>query len=202
MHVSPQVMGWIIVSPEGPEWFTSSLGISLLSEIASVQEDCFPASSTGMPHLTPKDSWDMPTVRGEKGTPGDRFYDLLPIKGALKLSSKGDCNSQKSKQKVNQLVHTTETNSNSFHPLSKALLLTSFTPLFFSSSIYPSSKRLLTKVFHLSAGTASVPAPTVSCYRVSVSMQLNPETTGRTSAAQVGWWGRQPLGKWTSQGTS
>lgn len=64
---------------------------------------------------------------------------------ALKLSSKEDCNLQRSKQNLNRLVHTTETNS--------SLLLAELC-FFPSTFIHASSKVLLSKVFHLSADTA------------------------------------------------
>ena len=128
-------MGQIIISPEGPQWFRSSVGLSSIPKIVSVQGDCFPASCIGIHHPSPKETWDMPTVCGGQGTLGGRpanwLWLTMPTKGALKLSSKGDCNLQRSKQKVNQLVHTTEANSHSSHPLSRALLLTCLFPLFF-----------------------------------------------------------------------
>lgn len=143
MHISLQVRGRNMVSPEGPEWFRTSGGISSIPEIVGVQGDCFPASCTGIHHPSPKETRDMPTVRGGQGTLGGRSVDrpwlTMPIKGALKLSSEGDCNLQRSKQKVNRLVDATETNSHSSHPLSRALL----SDLLFSSfstSIHPSSK--------------------------------------------------------------
>lgn len=112
----------------------------------------------------------------------------MPIKGALKLSSKGDCNLQKSKQKVNQLVHTTETNSNSFHPLSKGLLLTSFFHQFFFYFHSPFFKKTINKgISSIYRHSFSICTNCLCCHRVSVSMQLNPKTACRTFAAQVGW---------------
>lgn len=96
------------------------------------------------------------------------------------------CKSQS--KKVNQLVHTTETNSNSFHPLSKALLLTSFFHQFFSYFHSPFFKKTINKgISSICRHSFSICTSCLCCHRVSVSMQLNPKTTCRTFAAQVGW---------------
>lgn len=126
----------------------------------------------------------------------------MPTKGALKLSSKGNHNLQRSKQKVNRLVHTTETNSHSSHPLSRALLLTCFFPHFFFHFHSPFFKRLLTKASHLSAVTVLsicinyVPIALLSAF--TLTQKLHKEHLWLRWAGK----GRQPLGKEARQGIS
>lgn len=156
------------------------------------------------PPLTPKDSWDMPTVRGGQGTPGDRFYDLLwltmPSKGALKLSSQREtvtCKSQ-SKKLISWYIPQKQTPTPFILSARLSFWPAFFLFFFFSYFHLAFFKKIINKAISSICGHSfSICTNCLWCNRASVSMQLNPKTTGRTFAAQVGWQGRQPLGKWT-----
>lgn len=114
---------------------------SLMPEVLGVAGDCFPASCTGIHRPSPKETWGRPTVR--VGHPGWQICRLMmtdnSYQGGRQACLKGECNLERSKQKVNRLVHKTATHSHPSHPLSRALLLTSFFP-HFSTSTHPSWK--------------------------------------------------------------
>lgn len=181
---------------EGPERSTGSLGISLPSETASVQGDSFPAPSTGMLHSSHQRTIGtcQQFVEGKAPQVTDfmTFCDGQCLSEGCSNSPQretGTCKSQ-SKKLISWCIPP-ETNSNSFHPFSKALLLTCFLGNFCFYFHLPFFKKTVNKgISSICSHSFSICPKCLCCYRVGVSIQLNPKTTCRTFAAQVGWWGR------------
>lgn len=196
MHVSPQVMGWIIVPPEGPEHSTSSLGISLPSETASVQGDSFPDSSTGMPHSSHQRTCQQ-FMEGKalQATNFMTHCDWQCLSRGPSNSPQretGTCKSQ-SKKLISWYIPQKQTLT-PFILSARLCFWPAFFVFFFSYFHLPFFKKTVNKgISSICSHSFSICTKCLCCYRVSVSMQLNPKTTCRTFAAQVGWWGTQPL---------